>query len=257
MRLDALRLSTLLSEISDDTRQALFRHTVIRDYDRGATLFRTGDEPDGMYSIVEGKIKLTRRPNSVCQTSCQENLLLILGEGQGFGELSVLDPGPRNSTAIALTPARVRFLSKPDAERLMALCPDFARCLLHQVARRLRLAQNATSAMVLHDVPGRVARAILLLATRFGERQRDGSIHVRHDITQSEIASMVGASREAVNKAMTDFANRQWVILRTRSLVVLDRERLRARAGGWEWDNNPLTGQRVGLLSAELSPVAA
>jgi hypothetical protein len=56
---------------------------------------------------------------------------------------------------------------------------------------------------------------------------------------------------------MTDFANRQWVILRTRSLVVLDRERLRARAGGWAWDNNPLTQQRVGVMVAELSPVAA
>jgi CRP-like cAMP-binding protein len=257
MRLDALRLPTLLGELSDNTRQALFRRTTIREFDRGAALFRTGDEPDGIYSILSGKVKLTRRPHAICQTSCQENLLLILGEDQCFGELSVLDPGPRNSTAIALTPVRVRFVAKEDAETLIALFPDFARCLLHQVSRRLRLAQNATSAMVLHDVPGRVARAILLLATRFGEVQRDGSIHVRHDITQSEIASMVGASREAVNKAMTDFANRQWVILRTRSLVVLDRERLRARAGGWAWDNNPLTQQRVGVMVAELSPVAA
>ncbi|MDR1808157.1 MAG: Crp/Fnr family transcriptional regulator [Propionibacteriaceae bacterium] len=246
MRLDALRMTTIRSELNDSTLRAMRQLITPLDLERGHVIFRTGDEPDGMYSVYRGKVKLFRRPQSGVEVGCHENLIHLVGDGQCFGELSVLDPGPRNTTAVALTPCRLHFLPREHAERLVAECPDFSRAMLHAMARRLRLAQNETSSLVLHDVPGRVARAILLLATRFGEYQRDGSIQVRHDITQSEIASMIGASREAVNKAMTDFANRQWVILRTKSLVVLDRDRLRVRAGAWPWDDNPLNHQLVG-----------
>jgi CRP-like cAMP-binding protein len=232
--------------MTEPTLRLLRQCAQVREFERGQVIFKAGDPADGVYAVLSGKIKLTRRPQTVAETGCQENLLHIVGEGQSFGELSVLDPGPRNATAVALTACRLEFLSRDHVERLLGQCPDFSRTVLHNLARRLRLAQNATSALVLHDVPGRVARAILLLSTRFGEPQRNGTVQVRHDITQSEIAAMIGASREAVNKAMTDFANRHWIILRTRSFTVLEPERLRTRAGAWDWDDNPLTHQAVG-----------
>jgi len=81
---------------------------------------------------------------------------------------------------------------------------------------------------VFSDVPGRVAKALLDLAARFG-RPADDGIHVHHDLTQEELAQLVGASRETVNKALADFGSRGWLRLEPRSVVLLDVERLRGR----------------------------
>ena len=81
--------------------------------------------------------------------------------------------------------------------------------------------------LVFSDVPGRVAKQLLELAKRFGDRRDDG-IHVHHDLTQEELAQLVGASRETVNKALADFAARGWIRLEPRSVTILDVERVRA-----------------------------
>ena len=83
--------------------------------------------------------------------------------------------------------------------------------------------------LVFTDVPGRVAKNLLDLAARFGEQERDG-LHVHHDLTQEELAQLVGASRETVNKALADFASRGWLRLEARAVVLLDVERLSRRA---------------------------
>ena len=79
------------------------------------------------------------------------------------------------------------------------------------------------------DVPGRVAKQLLELAKRFGD-ERDDGVHVHHDLTQEELAQLVGASRETVNKALADFAARGWIRLEPRSVTILDTERVERRA---------------------------
>ena len=93
----------------------------------------------------------------------------------------------------------------------------------------LRRANDVVSDLVFSDVPGRVAKALLDLADRFGRTAEDG-IHVHHDLTQEELAQLVGASRETVNKALADFASRGWLRLEPRSVVLMDPERLARRA---------------------------
>ena len=83
--------------------------------------------------------------------------------------------------------------------------------------------------LVFTDVPGRVAKNLLDLADRFGSKEADG-LHVHHDLTQEELAQLVGASRETVNKALADFASRGWLRLEPRSVVIMDIERLSRRA---------------------------
>jgi CRP-like cAMP-binding protein len=83
--------------------------------------------------------------------------------------------------------------------------------------------------LVFSDVPGRVAKALLDLGDKFGEETAEG-LSVTHDLTQEELAQLVGASRETVNKALADFAGRGWIQLESRSVVLLDVERLRRRA---------------------------
>lgn len=107
--------------------------------------------------------------------------------------------------------------------------PEVARGLLLQLASRLRKVSDVVADLVFSDVPGRVAKALLDLASRFGRTADDG-VHVHHDLTQEELAQLVGASRETVNKALADFASRGWVRLEPRSVVLLDIDRLQRRA---------------------------
>jgi CRP/FNR family transcriptional regulator len=101
--------------------------------------------------------------------------------------------------------------------------------MLRALAQRLRRANDVTADLVFTDVPGRVAKNLLDLAERFGNQESDG-LHVHHDLTQEELAQLVGASRETVNKALADFAARGWLQISARSVLILDQERLRKRA---------------------------
>jgi len=107
--------------------------------------------------------------------------------------------------------------------------PEVAESLLQALAQRLRRTNDALADLVFSDVPGRVAKALLDLGERFGQSMPDG-LHVTHDMTQEELAQLVGASRETVNKALADFASRGWLRLESRSVVLLDVERLQRRA---------------------------
>jgi CRP/FNR family cyclic AMP-dependent transcriptional regulator len=101
--------------------------------------------------------------------------------------------------------------------------------MLGALAQRLRRINDIKADLVFTDVPGRVAKALLDLAERFGTQEENG-IQVHHDLTQEELAQLVGASRETVNKALADFAARGWVQLSAKSVLLLDTDRLRKRA---------------------------
>ena len=101
--------------------------------------------------------------------------------------------------------------------------------LLRVLARRLRRTNDSVADLIFTDVPGRVAKALLQMADRFGSRESDG-LRVKHDLTQEELAQLVGASRETVNKALADFVSRGWLRLEPRSVVIMDIERLSRRA---------------------------
>ena len=120
-------------------------------------------------------------------------------------------------------------MARRDALRpLLVNRPEVAEKLLQALAQRLRRSNEVLADLVFADVPGRVAKAIIGLGERFGV-QKDEGLFVNHDLTQEELAQLVGASRETVNKALADFASRGWVRLEPRSVVVLDYERLSKR----------------------------
>ncbi|MGH3496098.1 MAG: Crp/Fnr family transcriptional regulator [Nocardioidaceae bacterium] len=221
---DVLRQAPLFSGLDDDAVASLgtsMSETKIR---RGEVLFREGDSGDRCYIVSDGKIKLGRS-----SADGRENLLAILGPGQMFGELSLFDPGPRSATATAVTDCALMSLSHEELNKWLNSRPDVARGLLYQLAGRLRRTNDVVADLVFSDVPGRVAKALLDLSARFGRTADDG-IHVHHDLTQEELAQLVGASRETVNKALADFAMRGWLRLEPRSVVLIDVERLQRRA---------------------------
>lgn len=191
---------------------------------RGTTLFREGDQGDRLFIINTGKVKLGRSSNDG-----RENLLAVLGPGEMLGELSLFDPGPRTATATAITDTVLAELPHSQLVEWIGTHPSAAMPLLGALAHRLRRTNEALADLVFSDVPGRVAKSLLDLSTRFGQPVSDG-IRVAHGLTQEELAQLVGASRETVNKALADFTARNWVRREGRAVVLLDIDRLERRA---------------------------
>jgi len=191
---------------------------------KGSILFKEGDDGEHLYVIIDGKLKL-----GTSSGDGRENLLSILGPGEMFGELSLFDPGPRTSTATAVTDAKLLSLSHEKVIPWLKQNPEVSLQLLTRLSQRLRRTNEAVGDLVFSDVPGRVAKALIDLGDRFGKITAEGLL-VNHDLTQEELAQLVGASRETVNKALADFAGRGWLKLDGRSVLITDVERLGKRS---------------------------
>jgi CRP/FNR family transcriptional regulator len=220
----ALASSPLFAALEEDAAAALDSAMSSRAVVRGHVVFREGDPGDRLFVVVRGKVKISR-----ASSDGRENLLAVLGPGEMFGELSLFDPGPRTATATAITDSTLASLDHDDLRPVLFERPGVAVHLLRALAQRLRRTNEAMADLVFSDVPGRVAKALLDLSDKFGEDESDG-VRVQHDLTQEELAQFVGASRETVNKALSEFANRGWLRIEGRSVVLLSKDRLARRA---------------------------
>ena len=191
---------------------------------KGQVLFNEGERGERLYIITDGKMKLGHT-----SSDGRESLLAVLGPGELLGELSLFDPGPRTATATALTETTLMGLGHSALRPWLTGRPEVAEALLRALAQRLRRTNDQMADLVFSDVPGRVAKTLLELGEKFGRPLPDG-IHVTHDMTQEELAQLVGASRETVNKALADFAARGWIRLESRSVILIDPERLDRRS---------------------------
>ena len=221
---DRLRTAPLFAALDDDAANALRSSMVDQRLAKGDVLFSEGEPGEKLYLIESGKIKLSHTASDG-----RESIIAVLGAGEMLGELSLFDPGPRTATAIAVTNTKVVSLSHEALLPWLVGRPDLAVSLLAALARRLRRTNEALADLVFSDVPGRVAKALLELGSKFGEEAPDGLL-VHHELTQEELAQLVGASRETVNKSLAEFVSRGWIRLEGRAVTLLDVERLRRRA---------------------------
>jgi CRP/FNR family transcriptional regulator, cyclic AMP receptor protein len=194
------------------------------DFAPGHVIFAEGEPGDRLFIIISGKVKIGRGyPDG------RENLLTIMGPSDMFGELSIFDPGPRTSSATTITEVRAASMDSDALRAWISDRPEIAERLLRVLARRLRRTNSNLTDLIFIDVSGRVAKRLLALAQRFGTRE-GGAMRLTHDLTQEELAQLVGATRETVNKALAEFAHRGWIQLDGKSLLICDSERLTMRA---------------------------
>lgn len=219
--LKAVPLFKDLSEEEIDSLGALMSEVSLK---RGDTLFHEGDDGERLYIVTEGKVKLSHASDDG-----RENLLAVLGPGEIIGELSLFDLGKRSSTVTAIAPTKLLALAHSDMRNFLSEHLDLSLSMLRELAVRLRHTNEQLADLVFSDVPGRVAKALLDLANRFGERTPEG-IYVAHDLTQEELAHLVGASRETVNKSLADFVSRGWIRLEGRAVLLIEVPRLQRRA---------------------------
>lgn len=221
---DVLSRAPMFAALDPEAAAALRASMDTVNMNKGQVLFNEGERGERLYIITDGKMKLGHT-----SSDGRESLLAVLGPGELLGELSLFDPGPRTATATALTETTLMGLGHSALRPWLTGRPEVAEALLRALAQRLRRTNDQMADLVFSDVPGRVAKTLLELGEKFGRPLPDG-IHVTHDMTQEELAQLVGASRETVNKALADFAARGWIRLESRSVILIDPERLDRRS---------------------------
>ncbi|MGI9028683.1 MAG: Crp/Fnr family transcriptional regulator [Ilumatobacteraceae bacterium] len=185
---------------------------------RGDTLFDEGDPPDALYVVTRGRIAIAIA-NPIDR---RESVVALMEPGDLFGELGMLDDRPRSAMARALEPSGVLAVPYGPVLAMFDAYPQLLWNVTRMLAQRLRAMDEALADSVFLDVTGRTAKRLLELA--------DGSDQFTLPVTQEELAGMVGASRERVNKAIASFIRLGWLDQRDRQYTIVHRERLELRA---------------------------
>ena len=200
----------LLGQLRDRTEISRLR--------RGDVVFEKGDPATSLYVVFSGRIAIAAKA-----ADGRESVISVLGPGAMFGEMSMFDGGMRSAHARALTTVHLIAVSFDDVREVLVHRPDVLWSVVRILARRLRATDEALADAMVLDVTGRTAKRLLALA--------DGDDEFRMPLTQEELASMVGASRERVNKAIALFVKLGWLEVTGRSeYKILDRAELEARA---------------------------
>jgi CRP-like cAMP-binding protein len=219
----ALRRVSLFAELAADELAALAAGLQRRRYRRGQVIFRQGDPGTSLYLIDSGAVKIL-----ITTPEGKGLVLRLLAAGDFFGELSLLDGEPRSADAIAQTACDLLLLRREDFLRFLEARPAVAASLLAAVSRRLRYTSRQAQETAFLDVPARLARVLLELVEARGQAVPEGQ-QIGQFPTQTELAEMVGATRESVNKWLGVYA-RQGLLRRDRGAVtVLQPDELRKR----------------------------
>jgi CRP/FNR family transcriptional regulator, cyclic AMP receptor protein len=216
--------AALFAEVPRKDLSELAGRFVATTLERGSVVFRQGEEGDALYLVESGAVKI-----SCLSPDGREVVLAVLGPGEVFGELSLFDRGVRTADATALEDTVALALSHEVFRPFLDEHPGVAVHLLGVLAGRLRETGEALQDVIFSDVPGRLAKRLLDLAARYGTEDGDGTA-IDLTVTQEELAQMVGAARESVNKAVASFVARGWISMRGRRYVVTDEASLRRRA---------------------------
>lgn len=237
-----LTRTDILQCVEPSDAAALIEQLRPSEFRSDQTIFHQADPGDRVYFIVVGRVKL-----SVRGPADRTNLRAIVGPADIFGELAVFDPGPRTCTATAITDVRTMWLDRTTLRAWMARHPAIAERLLQVLARRLRDTDEELVELISSDVAARVARQLVALARRFGAREGD-ALRVVHELSQDEMAQLVGADRVTVNKALRGLATCGWIVAEGKSVLIVDVEALVRRAGAG--DSGPYPNRRRRPLRA-------
>jgi CRP-like cAMP-binding protein len=210
----------LFAELDRATLSDISARVQYRTFGHSMTLFHQDMPGMTLYMIAEGYVRLY----SLGQTG-QEFTYYICGPTEIFGETSLLDSGYHPASCVTLTPIKIWLLSKDHLFELMEKHPEIYIRLLHIIASRVRSTTRKAEAMAFQDVQGRLAHEMLDLGKKCGH-QVDEGISIDIPLNQNDLASMVGATRESVNKALATFRSRDLIKMTGTNIVLTDREGL-------------------------------
>ncbi len=213
----------LFAGLSEEERGALGWRMHRRHYGRGEVIFLRGDQGSHLYIVERGSVKI-----ALSSVEGKEMILALLNRGDIFGEMTLLDDAPRSADAVAIEPCDVLLLEREDFITFLAEQPRASLSLMAALSRRLRATDELVEDAAFFDIPARLASVLLRLAQTSGQPGPQGTTIGRR-LTQADLAGMIGARRESVNKWLRFYERQGLIVSRRGVITVLQPEALRRR----------------------------
>ncbi len=213
LKLSVLRKHPLFSELDGPALEQLCRYAKGRKFKRGATIFSKGDPGNALYVVIGGTVKI-----SISSADGRSAILNLIGEGESFGEIALLDGLARTTDAIANSSSEILVIDRRDFMPFVRSQASLAIKLIELLCTRLRWSSEQIEQLILQNLPGRLANALVRLA----EKRQPVSPAQSVTITQQDISEMVGTTRESINKQLRIWAENNWIRIEHGSIVILD-----------------------------------
>ena len=189
----------LFGEMNEEEIDDLTTLAQVKKLEKDTTVFHAGDPADSVFVVASGRVKVV-----ITSSDGKEFILTVLGAGQVFGEMALLESAPRSASVVTLSSVEVLVINRTDFQRLLESNPRISLRLMAILSRRLRRANSKMESLAYMDVAGRLARYLLDLARDHGQRLGNGWVVVRRP-THSDIAHSIGTSRETVSRLINEF----------------------------------------------------
>ena len=225
-RLQLLRRVWLFAGLDDGELASIAAVSRERTCKKGEVLVRQGDPCGDLFSVLQGRLKVGSLAGEDAEV-----LLSVVGPGEVFGEIALLDEEPRSATVVALEPCRLLIVPRDAFRPLLRQLPALALRLLQILARHVRRLSARTEDAAGLDVRARLAKTLLELADRFGVEGARGKVRITLRLSQQDLGRMVGATREMVNKCLREWTSRGIISTTNGQTVIISRARLRKSAG--------------------------
>jgi len=208
-----LKSLPMFAGFSAEQMRSLAAMVTRRSAPRGSAIMHEGDAVDSLYIVISGRLKVM-----MGEADGKETILSILGPGEFFGEMGLIDDNPRSASVVAIEPCELLAVAKGAFRKCLVENAELAMAVMRVLVRRLREADRKIGSLAMLDVYGRVARLLLDMSENVnGERT------VTKRLTKQDIARMIGASREMVSKVMKDLQTSGYIEVRGSAIVLHDK----------------------------------
>src|SRR3954462_4053764 len=218
-KLEVLRKHPIFADLEPDAFDQLCRYAKLSTLKRGATIFSKGDPGNSLVAVISGTVKI-----STSSAEGRSAILNLIGSGEVFGEVALLDGLERTADATANSDCEIFVIDRREFIPFLRNQPALAMKFIELLCARVRWTSEQVEQVILQDLPGRLAGALLRLTEKPQQPRANRTIA----ITQQEISEMVGMSRESINKQLRAWEHRNWVRLEHGAIVVLDASSLEA-----------------------------
>ena len=209
-----LKAVPFFTQLSDSELDLVRSVAAEKNYPKNAVVLTEGEMGDSLFMIVSGKVKVF-----IGDEEGREIILKILGPGAFFGEMSMIDKQARSASVTTIEQSSFLVLTHVAFERLIEQAPRIANVVMQILAQRVREADRKIGTLALMDVYGRVASTLLELSV-----YNNGKLMVGEKLSQQDLANMVGASREMVNRILKDLSDRGFISIESKSITIINRE---------------------------------
>ena len=212
-----LKSVPLFASFPDDQLRMLVTVVTRRSAPRSSVIMAAGDQIDSLYIVISGRLKVM-----MGDADGKEVILSLIGPGEFFGEMGLIDDSPRSASVVTIEPCELLSIAKRDFKKILAENFEMSMAVMRGLVRRLREADRKIGSLALLDVYGRVARLLLDMS-----EEVNGQRMVTKRLPKQDIAKMIGASREMVSRVMKDLQMGGYIEMRGSSIVLRDTILLR------------------------------